>query len=52
LSIELEALEMSRATWAPTPFSDSLTRALLLARASRSVASSLIKPLTRISFSP
>ena len=52
LSIELDALEMSRATWAPTPFNASLTRELLLASASRSVASSLIKPLTRISFSP
>jgi len=52
LSIEFEALEMSRAICAPTPFKDSLTRALLLASASRSVASSLIKPLTRISFSP
>ena len=36
---------MSRAICAPTPFNDSLTRALLLASASRSVASSLIRPL-------
>ena len=48
----LEAEAMSRATCAPTPFNASLTRALLLASASRSVASSLISVLTRSSFSP
>ena len=45
------AAVISLVTWLPMPRSASLTRSLLLASASRSLASSLMRFLIRFSFS-